>query len=421
MKSRRLSERRVFTAIAGFLWALTSIVALLTAVEFGLKIRARSMEAESLRFRSQAATTLERLESAHAAANVQYLHPQYLFFFPLDPLRRVALSNAVVSIDADGFRGAGPGEVAGRRLAFIVGGSVAFGEFASSDETTITGYLNRLQTEYHFVNAGVPSWNSTQEMLRVAFQLIDYRPALVIAFDGANDAGLMERYEKGGRLQYPPGTPESFDRLAEFFDDIRGDAQFSPSTPFLRRLFPQLGELIDQYLPQSGGLQEAQVPVSASSVNATVTRYLANLARMRDLVTANEGRFVAIFQPMRNLHRHVDPALLGPGDAHQRFRDEVVRRVSKVEFYDLSSLFDRYFETVPVLAAGADLADDTIFVDEVHLHDPGNAIVARELWRLIKSQEPPLGPAPPGSVGQSDDRAGTRSKGATGANPSRGQ
>lgn len=99
----------------------------------------------------------------------QYIHPYYYFFFPRDPKVIHSINNSVVSIDKNGFRGGGP-ELASdkkRRLAFVLGGSVAFGHGCSSDQNTISGYLNKIQSKYHFVNAGVPSWNSTQEFYRL--------------------------------------------------------------------------------------------------------------------------------------------------------------------------------------------------------------------------------------------------------------
>jgi len=52
------------------------------------------------------------------------------------------------------------------------------------------------------------------------------------------------------------------------------------------------------------------------------------------------------------------------------------------EFHDLGSLFDQYYTTVPV--KDRDITDETVFVDVVHLYDPGNEIVARHLAALLR-------------------------------------
>jgi hypothetical protein len=114
-----------------------------------------------------------------------------------------------------------------------------------------------------------------------------------------------------------------------------------------------------------------------------VTRYLANLALFHDLTKARGARFIAIFQPMAQLHRHLGPGLPAVTFANEEFHRAVMARVGHdFEFHDLGSLFDQYYDSIPVL--NPDITDATIFVDDVHLYDPGNEIVARELSRLIR-------------------------------------
>ena len=66
-----------------------------------------------------------------------------------------------------------------------------------------------------------------------------------------------------------------------------------------------------------------------------------------------------------------------------RFHAAVMARYTHdFEFHDLGNVFDRYFATVPVM--DRDITDETVFVDEVHLYDPGNEIVARHLSRAAE-------------------------------------
>lgn len=190
----------------------------------------------------------------------------------------------------------------------------------------------------------------------------------------------MEDYRKHGTLEYPAGTPESFDRLAEFFDDIRGDAH-QLQMGLVERLFPEISNRIDKYWLGVKQLEEAS-PVSQSVLNASVDRYLANLERMRDLVTAGGGRFVGVFQPLAGLHSHVERTFAADSDAKRRFHDAFIQKdLHHLEFDDLSAVFDRYYAAVPVLEH--DIGKDTVFVDNAHLYDPGNSILARELWRIV--------------------------------------
>ena len=329
-----------------------------------------------------------RLEMLYAPFTRQHLHPQYLFFFPLDPAERVGLSNEVVHLDRDGFRGPGPTFAGSRELAFLVGGSSAFGLFASSDETTITGYLNRDEDAYWVVNAGVPSWSSTQEMFRVAFQLAAYRPSLVIAYNGANDGALVRRLGS----THPPGTPESFDTLADALADLLGEPGRPARTPayWFDRLFPEVsGRITRRVLPALFGppTPEQEPPVTPEVLEAGTARYIENQRRMHDLVDAVGGRFMWVYQPVVNLHANVDRESVGERPFHHIFHKAVLGRDrSGLEFHDFSSLFDRFYARVPIL--DRDPIEDSVFIDEVHLYDPGNAIVARELWRVVCAGTP---------------------------------
>jgi hypothetical protein len=129
-------------------------------------------------------------------------------------------------------------------LAFLLGGSAAFGQYASSDAATITGYLNRIQDKYFFVNAGVPGWNSTQEMFRLAFQILDYRPALVMTYDGANDATVLGTQYSKGLTTYPIGTPNDFEDLAALVDHTQAQSRKNAVVRAQEYLLPEVTKFI---------------------------------------------------------------------------------------------------------------------------------------------------------------------------------
>ena len=365
------------------LWLLAFVVAGATGLEFLLRIRShwRSPEAQT-----DPTPKYSQLGHAYEPCGVMHLHPQYLFFFPRDPRERVAMSNETCSIDADGFRGPGPAHAGGRRLAFLLGGSSAFGYLASSDATTITGYLNGLQDEYFFVNAGVPSWNSTQEMFRVAFQILDYRPTLVVTYDGFNDAALLAQYSQGP-VHYPVGTPEGFAELAALIDERASAPGKRAAAALSEYLFPELKQRIDARFGRgahsSGTTPAGSATLPESVLQEAAARYLSNLGLIRDLTTARGARFIAVFQPVAHLHRHLGPGLPSGTFAIDGFHRTVMAQFRyDFEFHDLGNVFDQYYATVPVLTR--DITEATIFTDEVHLYDPGNEIVARELSKLIR-------------------------------------
>ena len=327
----------------------------------------------------QPRTVIGDLDRVYDPFTVQHLHPQYLFFFPLDPAERLAMGNSVVSLDRDGFRQPGPAQAGPRKLAVMLGGSSAFGHYSSSNDTTITSYLNRLQDEYFFLNAGVPSWNSTQELIRLTFEIAGLKPALVIAYDGANDAELATLFSPRTGLAYPPGTPESFDDLERWVDDIRADHETTLKLPVL---FPEIRLRLEKYLDQE--VVDDKEPTGDQGVAAAVRQYLANHERMALVSRAGGARFVSVFQPIASLHRRVPPEFREDDAPSVRFHRALTSAAAPAhEFLDLATYFDGQ---MPVVPAGEPVgADQPIFVDDVHLFDRGNEMVAKKLLEFLTS------------------------------------
>lgn len=368
------SDRRRWPAallLARLVWLGLAGLAGVAGVEILLQYRVAMKEAFA-----RDDSRVGELRRAYAAFNVQHLHPHYLFFFPLSAVDRAAIGNAVCSIDQDGFREPGPAHANGRKLAVLLGGSAAFGDYASSNGTTITSYLNAMQDEYFFVNAGVPSWNSTQELVRMAVQVAALRPALVITYDGANDAGLAGLAHSTTGAPYPPGTPDSFDELDDVVNRSSGWTR-----PTLAAALPEVMLRVEKYRVALFGQDPVPEPlVDPAREAAVAARYLASLEQIAALSRAAGARYMAVFQPIASLHQNLRPSFATDDDIAD-FHARVVARPPAFEFYDLSAVFDQYFSDIPVLET--DLAAETVFVDGVHLHDRGNELVARHLLGLI--------------------------------------
>jgi hypothetical protein len=325
----------------------------------------------------------DQLRRAYHPFAIQHVNPNYLFFFPFEPKDRVALSNQFVSLDSAGFRGPGPEYSADRELAFLLGGSTAF-SFSSSDSTSITGFLNRLQDRYFFVNAGVPSWNSTQEMFRLVNQVLAYDPALVVTFDGANDLAILVQYHEKG-LDFPPGTPESFGLLQELVGDIRARSRRSASGGLFRRFFPNLVASIAHRLspPKEAG------PIATQAIEQVADKYVANLELMSTITEASGGTFMSFFQPIIWLHQN------GPEKEEQYkyrgeyeyYHDRVLDDSVSFLRFDLADMFDDHFDVIPYFdpAEGVDIGEHVIFLDPVHFFDTGNRMVAQAILDGLRS------------------------------------
>lgn len=100
-----------------------------------------------------------------------------------------------ITINALGFRG---GEFSEIKLSdtyriFMIGGSTMFGAGATSDETTIPGYLQHHLNEKDFefnievINSGIQGADSNTELNLIEQKLARLSPDLIIIYDGWND------------------------------------------------------------------------------------------------------------------------------------------------------------------------------------------------------------------------------------------
>ncbi len=384
-------SRLVGGAAIAFLWLAVFAVTAIVVYEAIPAIRSKPVRNpnEKTVFLLEKYYKLASTNNPYAAFHVQHLHPTYLFFFPLDPEKRRAIGNQVVSLSKDGFRGSDP--IAGKSLAVLLGGSAAFGDGASSNETTITGYLNKLQGLVHFVNAGVPSWNSTQEMHRFADQIVPMNPTLVLSYSFSNDIVVALDYARK-RAAYPSGAPESFDLLTTLVDDIRASAGRGLSRRILAEIFPRTSALVSRFFNTKR--QEVPPPAATkeellSAVETAADRFAWNQMNMRAIADGRKFRFVTVIQPMLRTHKNVSASDRND-DPDSWLFERAVRKVMSTAYckencLDYSNIFDADFREIPVLRQ-QETRDPRalIFIDPVHLFDSGNEYVARRLLRDLK-------------------------------------
>jgi len=100
-----------------------------------------------------------------------------------------------ITINTLGFRGAEFSEIKQQDTyrIFMVGGSTMFGAGATSDETTIPGYLQHLLSEKDFefdievINSGIQGADTNTELNLIEQKLVMLSPDMIIVYDGWND------------------------------------------------------------------------------------------------------------------------------------------------------------------------------------------------------------------------------------------
>jgi lysophospholipase L1-like esterase len=95
----------------------------------------------------------------------------------------------------------------------MVGGSTMFGAGATSDETTIPGYLQHLLSEKDFefdievINSGIQGADSNTELNLIEQKLVTFSPNLIIIYDGWNDLRANHT---------PKAVNENWKKICEF-------------------------------------------------------------------------------------------------------------------------------------------------------------------------------------------------------------
>jgi len=100
-----------------------------------------------------------------------------------------------ITINTLGFRGAEFSETkpSDTYRIFMVGGSTMFGAGATSDETTIPGYIQQYLNEKNLgfdievINSGIQGADSNTELNLIKQKLVRFSPDLIIIYDGWND------------------------------------------------------------------------------------------------------------------------------------------------------------------------------------------------------------------------------------------
>ena len=311
-----------------------------------------------------------RLLTAHAPYAAKRPHPEYGFFLP-DSAEIPDAGRDIVHVTGHGFRGPGPSRRGGRALAFLVGNSVVFG-FVPQDSLTIAGFLNRIQSDYFFVNAGVPSWVSSQVRRRIVHELLSHQPALIVFWGGHNDASLAYSTAQAGR----PFDPEMIEHPSPRSPTDKGP---------LGRLVPNLTMRLNRLVSRIASPVHQPNPGVAF---AAAEAFVENLEASFNASMGAGTRFLAVYQPILHHHRNraaqsceIDQCVF-----FEFFRDHAATLAArfKLPYLDLGDVFDRHFASVPVFIAGSgpDL-NDQVFVDEVHLYVSGNELVAREIATRI--------------------------------------
>jgi len=270
-----------------------------------------------------------------------------------------------IHINSFGFRGDEFNKIKqnGEYRVFIVGSSMIFGLGATSDDTTIPSILqekfhkSNLKLPITVVNAGYIAATSASETYLIKNILPEYKPDLIIVYEGYNDSWEIPVYDIS-------------------VDDISNKTQINDHN-FIKSIKDNFGmfatpKLIYQKIHDYFVIHELDENKIKKNVELWKNRWITTCNLQKDTP------IVIMMQPVSGLGNKsltITEQQMNTGEKHHsilRAYEPLVIASSQLNpdchVYDLTHIFDSHTEQ--------------IFVTSGHLTDNGNEIIAQKMFEV---------------------------------------
>ena len=247
---------------------------------------------------------------------------------------------------------------------FVLGGSVLYGIFATSDNTTIPGYLQEFYNDFttdrdvRVINAGVNGHESFAETYLIKNKIIDLNPDLIIVLDGWNDLGApLEREYK---------EPEGIEQLEQYSLVIRKYYKTVQFYEFVERVWQkQIGE--------------NKREINDGTVDQKSELWKSRWKEICELGEKENFKVIITLQPILGAGNKVltdweirtteEYGHINPSTSYNFMRDKLNELESSCAVTeDLTNVFDN--ET------------GLIYFDVGHMGDKGNRIIAEKMFKI---------------------------------------
>jgi len=321
----------------------------------------------------------DQLKAEHRYWDRYMRHDPYLVFSPIPGWR-----GRYTRYNSFGFRGQ---EIAGKkpsdtiRIA-VLGGSTAFGAFVKDQDTfpaVLQGLLQEnaastgavgSRSKIEVINAAVPGYTSTQELISLHLKVLPLAPDVVIVFDSINDV-----YNLGHPPQNAWEMDEWENRLTMTMPQ-RMRQLLLRSSALLR-----LGVLLRGHLSdwKYKVVHQEQAPTwkpGPGAFEAAADTYLENIRSMLALLKVRGIRGITITQPARqwSISDTEMTAFVRPLERVQALRS--LRETMKRRTIDIVAQFGTDFSVVDLDDLGQ---VPSYFGDLMHFTEAGNRAVAHRI------------------------------------------
>lgn len=298
----------------------------------------------------------------------------------------------------------------------MLGGSTVEGIGVSSPLESLPSKLQLLlerefpQSAKHIevINAGISGFSSDQEYLFLIADLLRYKPDLVIAYDGWNDAHVLRLAIEGGPRTRPYRT------VSQENNEDRVNASFSPSGSFglfatltagrtldylshfatFRLLNSWTRRLTDRFARADYAAGHDAVFRPEPSVEVAHF-YIENRERMLFIARQGGFRFASFLQPIIGIDGKSYSATESRFVAHlhPQIANELIKRERDVFYQTVRPLLREFAAAneVPGASCMADISTssfagvtETVYADSGHLLAAGNELVAQRMVAELK-------------------------------------
>jgi|APSaa5957512535_1039671.scaffolds.fasta_scaffold00678_17 hypothetical protein len=278
-----------------------------------------------------------------------------------------------VNINSYGFRGIEFNQEKDLNTYRIIllGGSTMYGLHATSESTTIPGYLqNRFDTEtldvnVEVINAGINGASSFDEINSLNDKLLKLDPDMIVVYDGGND--LVNSIKNENELKSWPNETE------HFFKKFRN---YYKTTQF----FEYLDRIFQKKIMNDQGISKSEITEDVIPKKVEIWKNRWTKACKQNEINGIDT--VITIQPY-----------LGVGNKVLTEWENMIKK--QYNQIDVSGAFplliNELMEMEEICTKTIDLTNvfdnenETIFYDLIHVGDAGNEIVAEEMFKNILS------------------------------------
>jgi hypothetical protein len=283
-----------------------------------------------------------------------------------------------VSTNSLGFRGEefSVEKHPNKKRVIILGGSTAFGFLAGRNDKTISGFLERkFNSEnienYEFYNMAIQAYITTQELVLLTVEVLDYKPDIVIFLNGINDLYSSDI-----------SRPAVYSAQEKLYNDLIDNNLFSPALSYLTVYLESKSKfyyLLNWWIKRK---LSYETPPDEKNKIRSIENYTNNLVKMNKICETFGIKSYFFFQP-----------LLTENSKKKLFPKEILilNKYKKIDEKAYDKLFNEAYKTAVennfIIYDLRNVFYDVnkqIYYDFCHFNDTGNLIVAEYMYKVIK-------------------------------------